>query len=78
MKGQFKDEFVTAGGVPLAEVGTSLDVPFKLLGLPCIVKFNSFPLVQISLNTMESRIRPNLFFAGEVVFRISCSSLAYW
>lgn len=39
-KGQFKDEFVTAGGVPLAE---------------------------ISLNTMESRIRPNLFFAGEVL-----------
>ncbi|PIM99269.1 hypothetical protein CDL12_28240 [Handroanthus impetiginosus] len=39
-KGQFKDEFVTAGGVPLAE---------------------------ISLNTMESRIQPRLFFAGEVL-----------
>ncbi|KAJ0982814.1 hypothetical protein J5N97_011069 [Dioscorea zingiberensis] len=39
-KGQFKDEFVTAGGVPLSE---------------------------ISLNTMESRIRNNLFFAGEVL-----------
>ncbi|ONK75668.1 uncharacterized protein A4U43_C03F19290 [Asparagus officinalis] len=39
-KGQFKDEFVTAGGVPLTE---------------------------ISLNTMESRVRPNLFFAGEVL-----------
>ncbi|XP_031404374.1 uncharacterized protein LOC116213529 isoform X1 [Punica granatum] len=39
-KGQFKDEFVTAGGVPLSE---------------------------ISLNTMESKIRPHLFFAGEVL-----------
>ncbi|WOL15240.1 hypothetical protein Cni_G24021 [Canna indica] len=39
-KGQFKDEFVTAGGVPLSE---------------------------ISLNTMESKIMPNLFFAGEVL-----------
>ncbi|XP_031254760.1 uncharacterized protein LOC116112776 isoform X1 [Pistacia vera] len=39
-KGQFKDEFVTAGGVPLSEV---------------------------SLNTMESKIRSNLFFAGEVL-----------
>lgn len=39
-KGQFKDEFVTAGGVPLSE---------------------------ISLNTMESKIRSHLFFAGEVL-----------
>ncbi|CAA3005819.1 uncharacterized protein LOC111400826 isoform X1 [Olea europaea var. sylvestris] len=39
-KGQFKDEFVTAGGVPLSE---------------------------ISLNTMQSRIQPHLFFAGEVL-----------
>ncbi|OAY73120.1 Uncharacterized protein YtfP, partial [Ananas comosus] len=39
-KGQFKDEFVTAGGVPLSE---------------------------ISLNTMESKKQPNLFFAGEVL-----------
>lgn len=39
-KGQFKDEFVTAGGVPLSE---------------------------ISLNTMESKVQPNLFFAGEVL-----------
>ncbi|XVE59842.1 hypothetical protein DITRI_Ditri05aG0079300 [Diplodiscus trichospermus] len=39
-KGQFKDEFVTAGGVPLSE---------------------------IYLNTMESRIQPNLYFAGEVL-----------
>lgn len=39
-KGQFKDEFVTAGGVPLSE---------------------------ISLKTMESRIQPHLFFAGEVL-----------
>ncbi|KAJ4707517.1 FAD/NAD(P)-binding oxidoreductase family protein [Melia azedarach] len=39
-KGQFKDEFVTAGGVPLSE---------------------------ISLNTMESKIHPHLFFAGEVL-----------
>ncbi|CAA0823398.1 FAD/NAD(P)-binding oxidoreductase family protein [Striga hermonthica] len=39
-KGQFKDEFVTAGGVPLSE---------------------------ISLNTMQSRIRSRLFFAGEVL-----------
>ncbi|CAI0453436.1 unnamed protein product [Linum tenue] len=39
-KGQYKDEFVTAGGVPLSE---------------------------ISLKTMESKIRPNLFFAGEVL-----------
>lgn len=39
-KGQFKDEFVTAGGVPLSE---------------------------IYLNTMESRLQSNLFFAGEVL-----------
>ncbi|KAK4834414.1 hypothetical protein QYF36_022145 [Acer negundo] len=39
-KGQFKDEFITAGGVPLSE---------------------------ISLNTMESKIRSHLFFAGEVL-----------
>ncbi|MED6192061.1 hypothetical protein PIB30_006560 [Stylosanthes scabra] len=39
-KGQFKDEFVTAGGVPLSE---------------------------ISLNTMESKICPRLFFAGEIL-----------
>ncbi|KAG9455751.1 hypothetical protein H6P81_000259 [Aristolochia fimbriata] len=39
-KGQFKDEFVTAGGVPLSEV---------------------------SLNSMESKIKPQLFFAGEVL-----------
>ncbi|CAN1272322.1 Uncharacterized protein YtfP [Linum perenne] len=39
-EGQFKDEFVTAGGVPLSE---------------------------ISLKTMESKICPNLFFAGEVL-----------
>ncbi|CAD5164782.1 unnamed protein product [Musa acuminata subsp. malaccensis] len=39
-KGQFKDEFVTAGGVPLSEV---------------------------SINTMESKMRPNLFFAGEIL-----------
>ncbi|XP_039159505.1 uncharacterized protein YtfP isoform X2 [Eucalyptus grandis] len=39
-KGQFKDEFVTAGGVPLSE---------------------------ISLSTMESKIQPHLFFAGEVL-----------
>ncbi|KAF5182301.1 3-dehydro-bile acid delta4,6-reductase [Thalictrum thalictroides] len=39
-KGQFKDEFVTAGGVPLSE---------------------------ISLKTMESKIQPRLFFAGEVL-----------
>ncbi|KAK6912409.1 hypothetical protein RJ641_022010 [Dillenia turbinata] len=37
-KGQFKDEFVTAGGVPLSE---------------------------ISLNTMESKMQPRLFLAGE-------------
>ncbi|KFK33153.1 hypothetical protein AALP_AA6G337600 [Arabis alpina] len=39
-KGQYKDEFVTAGGVPLSEV---------------------------SLKTMESKLVPNLFFAGEVL-----------
>ncbi|KAK4272037.1 hypothetical protein QN277_020641 [Acacia crassicarpa] len=39
-KGQFKEEFVTAGGVSLSE---------------------------ISLNTMESKICPRLFFAGEVL-----------
>ncbi|XP_010528309.1 PREDICTED: uncharacterized protein LOC104805438 [Tarenaya hassleriana] len=39
-KGQYKDEFVTAGGVPLPE---------------------------ISLKTMESKLVPNLFFAGEVL-----------
>ncbi|BBN13345.1 hypothetical protein MPTK1_6g02760 [Marchantia polymorpha subsp. ruderalis] len=39
-KGEFKDEFVTAGGVPLAEV---------------------------NLKTMESRICPGLFFAGEIL-----------
>ncbi|KAL0911489.1 hypothetical protein M5K25_019634 [Dendrobium thyrsiflorum] len=39
-KGQFKEEFVTSGGVPLSE---------------------------INLSNMESRIRRNLFFAGEVL-----------
>ncbi|CAH2079944.1 unnamed protein product [Thlaspi arvense] len=39
-KGQYKDEFVTAGGVPLSE---------------------------ISLKTMESKLIPKLFFAGEVL-----------
>ncbi|KAK2637070.1 hypothetical protein Ddye_031862 [Dipteronia dyeriana] len=39
-KGQFKDEFITAGGIPLSE---------------------------IYLNTMESKIRSHLFFAGEVL-----------
>ncbi|XP_057869724.2 uncharacterized protein LOC131076511 isoform X2 [Cryptomeria japonica] len=39
-KGEYKDEFVTAGGVPLSE---------------------------INLNTMESRMCPRLFFAGEVL-----------
>ncbi|CAM8970524.1 unnamed protein product [Rhodiola kirilowii] len=39
-KGQFKEEFFTAGGVPLSE---------------------------ISLHTMESKIQPRLFFAGEVL-----------
>ncbi|KAG0583575.1 hypothetical protein KC19_3G147200 [Ceratodon purpureus] len=40
-KGEFKDEFVTSGGVPLVEV---------------------------NLKTMESRICPGLFLAGEVSF----------
>ncbi|OAE27141.1 hypothetical protein AXG93_4666s1120 [Marchantia polymorpha subsp. ruderalis] len=40
LQGEFKDEFVTAGGVPLAEV---------------------------NLKTMESRICPGLFFAGEIL-----------
>ncbi len=39
-KGMFKEEFVTAGGVPLAE---------------------------LDLQTMESKICPGLFFAGEVL-----------
>ncbi|CAI5522697.1 unnamed protein product [Closterium sp. Naga37s-1] len=39
-KGRFKDEFVTAGGVPLKEV---------------------------NLATMESRLVPNLYFAGEIL-----------
>ncbi|KAH9542848.1 hypothetical protein CY35_13G029100 [Sphagnum magellanicum] len=39
-KGEFKDEFVTAGGVPLTEV---------------------------DLKTMESKLCPHLFFAGEVL-----------
>ncbi|CAH2047520.1 unnamed protein product, partial [Thlaspi arvense] len=39
-KGQYKEEFVTAGRVPLSE---------------------------ISLKTMESKLVPNLFFAGEVL-----------
>lgn len=39
-KGPFKDEFVTAGGVPLSET---------------------------SLNTMESKLLSNLFFAGEIL-----------
>lgn len=39
-KGEFKDEFVTAGGVPLKEV---------------------------DIKTMESKLCPGLFFAGEVV-----------
>ncbi|CAN0857618.1 Uncharacterized protein YtfP [Linum grandiflorum] len=45
-KGQFKDEFVTCGGVPLSEASN---------------------LTLISLKTMESKIRRNLFFAGEVL-----------
>ncbi|PPS14445.1 hypothetical protein GOBAR_AA06096 [Gossypium barbadense] len=47
-KGQFKDEFVTAGGVPLSE---------------------------IHLNTMESRIQPNLYFAGENVWGIGLRTI---
>lgn len=39
-KGEFKEEFVTAGGVSLAEV---------------------------DLKTMESRLCPHLFFAGEIL-----------
>ena len=31
--------------------------------------------VKISLDTMESKIRPNLFFAGEVMFYISGACL---
>ncbi|KAE8727648.1 hypothetical protein F3Y22_tig00005406pilonHSYRG00011 [Hibiscus syriacus] len=42
-KGQFKDGFVTAGGVPLSG---------------------------IHLNTMESRIQPNLYLAGEAVLAL--------
>lgn len=40
MQGEFKDEFVTSGGVPLVEV---------------------------NLKTMESRVCPGLFLAGEVL-----------
>ena len=65
MKGQFKDEFVTAGGIPLSEV-LSLS-----LSLSCTCSCRKLTLflvfVKIALGTMESRIRSNLFFAGEVV-----------
>lgn len=65
MKGQFREEFVTAGGVPLSEVLSFFSLP---LCPPCLLwKYNSLFLVsvKVSLNTMESKIHSRLFFAGE-------------
>lgn len=87
MKGQFKDEFVTAGGVPLSEVLSRSTLPNPppppLLSLPpspIYANKNLTPFcltfVKISLNTMESKIHPHLFFAGEVEFPY-CSSLSF-
>ncbi|KAE8021629.1 hypothetical protein FH972_007503 [Carpinus fangiana] len=71
-KGQFKDEFVTAGGVPLSEV-RSLSLLLSLsLSLTHththIVNITAFlASMKISLNTMESKIHSRLYFAGEVL-----------
>ncbi|TXG59052.1 hypothetical protein EZV62_016881 [Acer yangbiense] len=70
-KGQFKDEFVTAGGVPLSEVlSFSLSIYLSTY-LFCVcngnVTYIFLAFVKISLNTMESKIRSHLFFAGEVL-----------
>ena len=63
MKGQFKDEFLTAGGIPLSEsLSLSLSCTCSCRKLTLFLVF-----VKIALGTMESRIRSNLFFAGEVV-----------
>ncbi|KAK4752843.1 hypothetical protein SAY87_021641 [Trapa incisa] len=63
-KGQFKDEFVTAGGIPLSEVILlSLSLSHSS---DCIINFLYLP-PQISLSTMQSKIQPHLFFAGEVL-----------
>lgn len=85
IKGQFKDEFVTAGGVPLSEVpslplymcvhvvGGVFHVCICFCVSACVnVSSACSPphlissMVQVSLNTMQSRIQSNLFFAGEV------------
>ncbi|KAG7016151.1 ytfP [Cucurbita argyrosperma subsp. argyrosperma] len=64
MKGQFKDEFVTAGGVQLSEVlfYSSLKNRTRKGNTS-----NSQLFLFISLKTMESKIHSRLFFAGEVL-----------
>ena len=66
----FKDEFVTAGGVPLSEV-LSLCVCYIYISIYQSLEWKNnsgfLPLIKISLNTMESRKQPRLFFAGEVL-----------
>lgn len=77
VKGQFKDEFVTAGGVPLSEV-LSLSLSHTRAHTHTHCKYNSVFLafMKISLNTMESKIHSHLYFAGEVAFfGISCLSI---
>ncbi|RXH89500.1 hypothetical protein DVH24_031857 [Malus domestica] len=68
-KSQYKDEFVTAGGVPLSEVSPSLSpspfLPFFFTFIGSVILCLAF--VKISLNTMESKIQSRLFFAGEVL-----------
>ncbi|XP_057947767.1 uncharacterized protein LOC131143465 isoform X5 [Malania oleifera] len=71
-KGQFKDEFVTAGGVPLSEVlslshtHTHTHTNAYIHGHCCVCNCLCRN-TKVSLNTMESKIQQHLFFAGEVI-----------
>ena len=71
MKGQFKDEFVTAGGVPLSEVTLSLSLSLSLspsyTHTHCKYDSGFLAFMKIMLNTMESKLHSHLYFAGEVV-----------
>lgn len=80
MQGQFKDEFVTAGGVPLSEVCALVSVSWNKKEYFMLFLFFLFLLftLQVSINTMESKIRPNLFFAGEVTYWVSIVCLAIY